>query len=223
MEGGQPDGFVASLTSEEIDDLLARGVRRQFRRGAFIFTEGDSSDHVVFVLAGRVKVSSFTAEGKEVVLAVRGPGELLGEFSALDGEPRMASVSAVEAVEVLVLPADRFELFLQDHARLAVMLLRSVIRKLREAERQRVEFGAYDAAGRVARRLVELVTRFGLETEQGVQITLALSQEELAGWTGSSREAVSKALRTFRDRGWIETKRRQIVVIDPQALRERAE
>ncbi len=219
------EGFGATLTAHEREDLISRGVRRPFRRGAFIMTEGEASDHVVVLLAGRAKVSSYTQDGKEVVLAVRGPGELLGDFSALDGGSRSATVSALEAIEALIIPADRFKLYLEDHARLAVMLLQTWSRRVRDADRKRVEFGAYDTPGRVARRLIELVERYGEgdgTDGNSVRISLSLTQDELAGWTGASREAVSKALREFRDRNWIVTGRRAITVLDVDALRARA-
>jgi CRP/FNR family transcriptional regulator, cyclic AMP receptor protein len=217
-----PEGFLGQLTEAEREDLGTRGVRRRFNRASFLMGEGQTADHVVIVLSGRVKVSSFTSDGREIVLAVRGPGDLLGELSALDGGPRSASVTALEPVEALVVPSDRFEDFLQDHARLAVLLLQTMSRRLRDADRKRIEFGAFDAASRVAKRLVELIERYGEECDDGVRINLALTQEDLAGWTASSREAVSKALKQFRDQGWIRTSRRRIVVVDPRALRERS-
>lgn len=213
------EGFGGTLTAVELDDLVSRGARRHFKRGAYLLTEGEISDHVAVVLTGRAKVSSFTPDGREVVLAVRGPGDLLGELSALDGGVRSASVSALEPVEALIIPSERFEHFLQDHARLAVMLLQMMSRRLRDADRKRIEFGAYDTPGRVARRIIELADRYGETEERGVRITLSLTQDELAGWSGASREAVSKALRHFRDRGWIETGRRSIVVLNVDALR----
>lgn len=216
------EGFGAALIPDEVDDLLQRGVRRTFRRGAFLMTEGEASDHVIVLLGGRAKISSYTAEGKEVVLAVRGPGDLLGELSAFDGEPRLATVSALEPIEALIIPSERFTRFLEDHPRLAILLLQNMTRRLRESDRKRVEFGAYDTPGRVARRLIELVERYGETEGANVRISLSLTQDELAGWTGSSREAVSKALREFRDRGWVTTGRRSIVVLDVDALKTRA-
>jgi CRP-like cAMP-binding protein len=213
------EGFGGTLTDVELDDLVSRGARRHFKRGAYLLTEGEISDHVAVVLTGRAKVSSVTPDGREVVLAVRGPGDLLGELSALDGGVRSASVSALEPVEALIIPSERFEHFLQDHARLAVMLLQMMSRRLRDADRKRIEFGAYDTPGRVARRIIELADRYGEAEARGVRITLSLTQDELAGWSGASREAVSKALRHFRDRGWIETGRRSIVVLNLDALR----
>jgi CRP-like cAMP-binding protein len=177
---------------------------------------------VIVLLSGRAKVSSYTAEGKEVLLAVRGPGDLLGELSAFDGEPRLATISALEPIEALIVPSERFTRFLEDRPRVAVLLLQMLTNRLRDSARKQVEYGAYDSAARVARRLVELVERYGTSEGPSVRIGLSLTQDELAGWTGASREAVSKALREFRDRGWVTTGRRSIVVLDVEALRNRS-
>ncbi|MEX0875359.1 MAG: Crp/Fnr family transcriptional regulator [Actinomycetota bacterium] len=218
------EGFGATVTPDEYKDLMARGVRRPFRRGAFLMTEGEASDHVIVLVSGRAKVSSYTKDGKEVVLAVRGPGELLGELSAVDGNPRSATVSALEPIEALIVRSEQFVEFLTEHPRLAIQLLQSTIRRLRDSDRKRIEFGAYDTPARVARRLLELVDRYGEAeaADKSVRISLSLTQDELAGWTGSSREAVSKALREFRDHRWITTGRRAIVVLDVEGLRGRA-
>lgn len=214
--------FLAALAEEEARALTAAGRRRRFPRGATIFLEGDASDHVVLVARGRVKVSYLTEEGREVVLAVREPGDLLGELSAIDGDPRSATATALEDVEGVVLDAGRFHAFLASHPRAAVVLLRTVTRRLRDADRKRVEFGALDTVGRVARRLAELAERFGVAGDAGVRIALPFTQEELAAWVGASRKAVTNALRQLRARGWIETGRKSIVICDLEALRKRA-
>jgi CRP/FNR family transcriptional regulator, cyclic AMP receptor protein len=216
------DGFVSTLGPGDFEALTAWGRGRRFRRGATLFNEGEDAGHVLIVRSGRVKISSYTFDGKEIVLAVRGPGELLGELSAIDGETRSATASAMEAVEVLAVPAEDFRAFLVTRPRVTVSLMQILSRKLRDADRKRIEFGAYDTVGRVCRRLVEMAERFGEQAGDGVRITLPLSQQELAGWTGSSREAVSKALQSLRGRGFIETARRGITVLDIEALRRRA-
>jgi CRP-like cAMP-binding protein len=215
-------GFLAALDDRERSDLLKRGGRRRYRRGAVVFHEGGGSDEIVVVLAGRVKVSTVTADGKEVVLAFRGPGDLLGELSAIDGEARSATVGALEAVEAAVVAANDFRAFLSAHPRVAILLLEMLARRLRDADRKRVEFGAHDTLGRVAARLVELAERYGEPVAGGVRITLPLSQEELAGWTGSSRVAVGKALHALRGLGWVRTERRRITVLDMEPLRRRS-
>ena len=204
------------------EQLRARARRRSYPRGVRLFSEGDTSDWVVVLEAGRVKASVATPEGREILLAVRGTGALLGELSAIDGAPRSATVTAVEPVEALVIDGADFRAFLATEADAAFGLLQLLTRRLRDADRKRIEFGASDTVGRVASRLVELIDRFGEAGEGRVRIGLPLSQEELAGWVGSSREAVSKALLFLRRHGWIETGRKEIVVLDLDALRRRS-
>jgi CRP-like cAMP-binding protein len=214
--------FFDLLRPDEQAALEAAGSLKRYPRGAVIFREGTPSASVVIVRSGRVKVSSATASGSEVVLAVRGPGALLGELSAIDGGPRSATVTTLEPLSALAIPSAEFERHLLAHARVAFVFMRELIRRLRDADRKRIEFGAHDTTGRVAARLVELADRFGEQTREGLHINLPLSQDELAGWTGSSREAVTKALRTLRAEGWIRTGRLRVVITDLDALRARA-
>ncbi|PZG13140.1 Crp/Fnr family transcriptional regulator [Nonomuraea aridisoli] len=216
----EPGEFLSLLTAEEVEAVRAAGRLRKWDRGATVINEGDTSDWVLVLLEGRVKVSSHTDSGTEVVLAVRGPGGILGELSAIDGSPRSATVTALEPISGIVVRD--FATFLESHGRIAVLLMQHVSFRLRDADRKRIEYGAYDTAGRVATRLLELAERYGEQTSAGVRVALPLSQDELAGWTGSSREAVSKALRMLRDRGLIETGRRRVVIHDVEGLRRRA-
>jgi CRP-like cAMP-binding protein len=210
------------LGPAHLEALKGRGWRRRFSRGSTLFEEGGPTDQVMIMLSGRVKISHFTADGREIILAVRGPGELLGELSAIDQDPRSATALAAEPVEALVLSVEDFQQFVSTTPRAAMVLLTGLVRRLREADRKRIEFAAYDTVGRVALRLLDLAKQFGEPAEKGVRITLPLSQQELAGLIGASREAVSKALQHLRKRGWVETQRRGISILDPEALAKRA-
>lgn len=204
--------------------LFRNGHRRRFGAGAIVFGEGDVSNRVVLVLSGRLKVSASSNDGHEVVLGYRERGDVLGEFAAIDGEPHLATVTAVEPTEALVLPADRFMAALEERPAASMALLRSVISRLRDADRKRLEFASLDATGRVARRLVELAERYG-EAEgegEGIHITLPITQQELAGWVSTSREAVSKSMHRLRERGLIDVHRRSVTVLDLEGLRRRA-
>jgi CRP-like cAMP-binding protein len=196
--------------------------KRRFNRSTTLMNAGTLSNSVVIILEGRVKLSFFTDEGHEVLLGIRGPGELLGELSALDGQPHSATATALEPVEAMIVATPDFHVFLLDHPRVSLMLLRMLTERLRDADEKRIEFAAYDSVGRVARRLVEMADRFGDQQDGGLLITLPLSQEELAGWTGSSREAVSKALQALRLKGLIDTKRRAVTILDLPGLERRA-
>jgi CRP/FNR family transcriptional regulator, cyclic AMP receptor protein len=214
--------FGAELSEHEWSDLTRHGHRRRLPTGTLLFLEGTRSDTVVLLISGQVKVFSSSAEGTEVILAVRGPGALLGEMAAIDDQPRSASVQAMEPVEVLTVGSREFTAFLHTHPRMMWLLLRVLTDRLRDADRKRAEFGVYDTLSRVARRLVELAERFGEPTEAGIRITLSFTQDELAGWVGASREAVANALRTLRTHGYLQTQRRIITVLDIKGLRHRA-
>lgn len=213
--------FGARLSERDRADLGRLGGRRRLPSGALLFLEGTRSETVVLVTSGRVKVFASAAEGTEVVLAVRGPGALLGELAMIDEQPRSASVQCMEPTEVLVIGAAEFVTFLHDHPRAMWLLLRILSSRLRDADRKRFEFGVYDTLGRVAHLLVELAERFGEPTESGIRIRLPITQDELAGWVGASREAVAKALRTLRTCGYLRTERRTVTVLDIRALRRR--
>lgn len=211
--------FFERLNDDERGALFAAGARTKRPRGTILFAEGDSSDRVVVLLGGRVKVACSSMDGHETVLAIRGEGDVLGELSALDGLPRSATATALEPVEILAVPVARFRRFLESHPRASFVLLQALSRRLRDADRKRLEFGAFDATVRVAARLVELAERYGRDADGVVHLRLPISQQELASWIGASREAVSKALGVLRRRGWIETSRLAVLVRDLEALR----
>lgn len=215
-------GFLVRLSEQEAGALFGRGRRRRYDTGTTIFHEGEVTDRVVLLLGGRAKIATVTEDGKEVMLGVRDPGDLLGEFSAIDGGPTSANVVALEPVDALVVETSAFKAWLTEHPRTALLLLEMVLGRLRDADRKRVEFSAHDTIGRVARRLFELAERFGVQTGDGVEIALPLTQDELAAWTGASRVGVSQALKSLRERGWVETRRRSITILDMAALKRRA-
>jgi CRP/FNR family transcriptional regulator, cyclic AMP receptor protein len=217
--GTEKHDFLSSLRPEDVAELNALGTVRAFERGQALFHEGQLVDRVLVLRSGVVKVTSTTSAGREVVLAFRGPGELVGDLAALDGKPRSATIRAVERVEALSLKALAFLGFLEARPAVALVLLRMLARRLRDADAKRIEFSASTTIERVAARLLEFSERFGLEDESGAMlIALPLSQEELAGATGASIESVGRALHTMRGLNCIETGRREIRIIDPQGL-----
>jgi CRP/FNR family transcriptional regulator, cyclic AMP receptor protein len=213
--------FLDALSEGQVGDLRALGRSRRYPMGSRLFNEREPGDAVLVLLSGRVKLSCATETGREALLGIREPGELIGEMSAIDGAVRSASATALEPVEVLSLSSAAFVGYLDRTPGVALVLVRMLNRRLRDADRKRIEFLAQDTVGRVCSRLVELADRFGEAGEGGTHIDLAITQEDLAGWTGSSREAVIRALRTLRELGWIATRRRGVTLLDVEMLRRR--
>jgi CRP/FNR family cyclic AMP-dependent transcriptional regulator len=221
--------FLGSLAADERTALGAIGHARSYRRGERMILEGDQNDTTYLVLEGRVRVFTGTPEGTEVTLCVRGPGDLIGEMGALDpGGRRSATVIALEPVRCRVIAARELQAFLEAHPRSTLALLRLVIGRLRGADRRRTEFGPYDATRRLARVLIEAAdeaatggTNTGLRERgtAGVLVGLALSQHELSGLIGASRESVARGMAELRRRGLVTTGRRSVTILDPDGLR----
>jgi CRP/FNR family transcriptional regulator, cyclic AMP receptor protein len=214
--------FLEALTPEEAADLRASGRERHFDAGVALFHEGDDAGSVIVLLAGRAKLTVPLSSDREVIIAVRGPGDLLGELAALVDAPRSATVVTIEPVDALIVSGSAFAAFLDRNARVGLVILRLVAERLLYADLQQAQFATHDVVGRVAHRLVELTDRFGVETGDGILLDVPLSQEELAGWTGASREAVNKALQVLRSLHMIQTGRRRLTVLDADGLRRLA-
>jgi CRP/FNR family cyclic AMP-dependent transcriptional regulator len=220
-----PASFLGMLDPEDRGALIGVGRPRRYNRGATIVIQGDHSDTVFVVVAGSVKVTQVTLEGREIVLAVDGPGDLLGWFEAVDpdGGPRTAANVALEPVDCRELTGEDFRGLLRSNPRLALVLLRWTIRRLKEADRRRIDATSLDTTHRLARFLVELADNQAQADAPRVDIEILLTQEELASLIAASRDTVVRAITALRSRGFIDTARRRITILDVNALRHYAE
>ncbi len=214
--------FLALLADAERDALAQLGVVRRFPRGGVLMFEGEPDERVMLLLSGRVKVTHVSHEGRELLLSIRDPGDVLGELAFIDRGSRTATVTALEPVEALVMPGQVFRSHLETTPRVAVVLLEIIARRFRDTTEKRLQFAASDTMGRLAARIIELADRYGEQGAAGVIVASPISQEELASWTGASRAGVAQSLQALRELGWIETQRRKLIVKDAGALRRRA-
>jgi CRP-like cAMP-binding protein len=219
----RPSEFLELLTEADREGLESIGRHVLADRPEVLLARGDAADRVLVLRSGRVKITVPTASGSDTVLTFRGPGALLGEQALIDDQPRGANVVAVEPVELLVVAASAFRSYLHQRPQVALAMLAMLSARLRASDARLTEFAAADTLGRVCARLVELCDVHGETGAEGsVLITLPITQDDLAGWTGASIESTAKALRALRSLGWITTGRRAIEVHDVKALRDRA-
>ncbi|MET8567264.1 Crp/Fnr family transcriptional regulator [Streptomyces sp. NPDC004783] len=221
QDDGFDDGvpFLARLEKEDRTALLGIGRPLRYRARSVILHQDEPSSHVLLLLHGWTKVTAIAANGYEALLALRGPGDIVGEGAALSGRHRSATVTALDAVEAVVIDRARFTAFLTAHPRAALRLLGLTTDRQRSTDRRRLEWAALSVRERLAVLLLELVRTHGNRTEEGVELTIGLSQQEFAGSVGSSREAVARLLKELRDRHVVVTRRRRIVVLRPEVLR----
>jgi CRP-like cAMP-binding protein len=205
----------------DINDMFAAGVRRSLHGGDLVCREGDPGEVVVIVLAGYVKLTKTAASGRQTMLELRGPGDVLGDMSIVDGAPQSANAIAMGDLDVCVIAAERFDRLRRERAGIANALLANTVRRLRQASGRQLELGTVDSLGRVCGRLVDLAASHGEPHPDGVVVAV-LSQQELADWAGVSRDGVVRALHELRDAGLVESGRGRVVIKDLTALGERA-
>jgi CRP-like cAMP-binding protein len=217
MDGG--DSFLQLLPAADREALLAAGTRRHLDAGEAVLHEGDTAHDTLVVVAGSLKITRTSLDGRELVVGVRTAGQLVGEVAAIDGRPRSASVWTLQPTQLQTIPVETFRRLLEEHPALALALLGWLCTLLRESADKVLEFGTQDALARVSRRLLELAPR--AEGSSPAPVELGVSQQDLAARCGLSREAVVKALRVLRSVGWIRQEGRQVVLLDVLALHER--
>jgi CRP/FNR family cyclic AMP-dependent transcriptional regulator len=213
--------FMESLEERDHAPLLELGHRREWQRGEALFYAADRAESAIVLTDGLVKIQKTTADGAEVVLALSGPGDLLGEISAVRDASRSATATALESAHGAVIPMPDLRAFLSAHPGALLALLAMTLRRLYSADERRIEFATAGSLARVASRLVELAERFGDGDGDGaVEVALPITQEELASWSATSRESAARALRTLRELRLIETHRMRLTVLDLGALRK---
>ncbi|MEU9605658.1 Crp/Fnr family transcriptional regulator [Streptomyces sp. NPDC048057] len=214
--------FLARLESDDRKALLNSGSPLAFPAREVLLREHEPSTHVLVILSGWAKVTSAAPNGYEALLALRGPGDLVGEQALLSGRPRGATVTALERIEALAVPADRFGALLDERHGIARKLLALTADRTRDSDRRRVQFASLTVQERLALLLLELIRTHGEESQDGVRLRAGLTQSDLAGSVGASREAVARLLKQLRDRGVVRTGRRGLVVVRPDVLRQMA-
>jgi CRP/FNR family transcriptional regulator, cyclic AMP receptor protein len=213
-------GFLNILGETERSALRAAARPRTYPNRMPLCHEGDESDHVVVIESGWAKVTSATENGHEVMLAVRGPGDLVCEGAVLGHRRRSATVAAISPLQSLIIPAGRFIAFLDEFPQAWRLVSETVVRRLDDADRRLQAHASASGTQRLALLLVELSEHYGERLPDGaIEIRPPLSQEELAGRVDSSRETVARVLKDWRARGLVRTGWRRITILDLPGLR----
>lgn len=220
---GPERSFWGMLARAERTTLYDAGYVRVFTAGAAVMHEGESPRNVLVLISGYARVIASSPEGAEVSLALRGPGDVLGEMSVADGLPRSAAVVAMNRLAALIVPAQRFSRLLDRNPLISRALLAVVSGRLRDADHERIGYAGTTVGQRLVLLLVKLATQYGVSTNEGVVVTLSMTQTDLAHMIGGSREAVARGLRELRRRNIVLTGRRRIAIRNLGALTSIAE
>ena len=214
--------LFSSLDDDAAASLRSSMSETRIGRGDVLFHEGDSGDRLYVVTDGKIKLGRTSADGRENLLAILGPGQMFGELSLFDPGPRSATATAVTPCTLMSLGHDELLRWLEDQPSVARALLHQLAARLRKTSDVVADLVFSDVPGRVAKALLDLSRRFGRTADDGIHVHHDLTQEELAQLVGASRETVNKALADFASRGWLRLEARSVVILDVERLRRRA-
>ncbi|HZE65957.1 MAG TPA: Crp/Fnr family transcriptional regulator [Sporichthyaceae bacterium] len=213
--------LFAGLDTASLEVLAGLAVVRQYKRGQFIFQQGDPGDAMFAMLSGSVKVLVNSPDGGQVLFCTLEPEDCFGELSFLDGRARSAAIETVGPVQVIVLTRAAVDAVLDTHPAIARALLVYLCDMVRRLSEQTADLVFLDLEGRLAKCLDRLAEERGIVEPEGIRLDLALTQSDLAGMVGGSRPSVNQALASFSRRGYLRTESRSIVITDRAGLRRR--
>ena len=207
-----------NMPPEMLRQLATHLQQVSFRAGRDIFHEGDPGSAMFIVLSGTVRIYIPSAGGRDVVLAVHRDGDIFGEMALLDNGPRSASAQTIDPAQMLRLNASDFDSVLDEHPEAARAIIEVLVERLRQTNQSIQDAYLLDVPGRLARRLLLIADEHGRDADDGREIGLRLSQQELANMIGASRVAVNKQLQAWRQRGIVNVNRQRISILDPETL-----
>ena len=193
-----------------------------FPRGRTVFAQGEPGDRLYIIISGKVKIGNRSPNGQETLLAILGPSDMFGELSVFDPGPRTSSATTITAVRAVSMDRDALRTWIADRPEIAEQLLRVLARRLRRTNNNLADLIFTDVPGRVAKLLLQLAQRFGIQDDGALRVTHELTQEEIAQLVGASRETVNKALAEFAHRGWIRVDVKTVWICDSERLARRA-
>jgi CRP/FNR family cyclic AMP-dependent transcriptional regulator len=214
-------GLFQGVDLDAVNALVGQLRPVEFPRGHVFFTEGQLGDQLFIIVSGKVKLGHRTWDGRQSLFAIRGPSDTFGELSAFDPGPRTSTATAVTVVCVAPVERDVLWAWIGTRPAIADRMLRVLARRLRRTDDIMSDLIFTDVPGRVAKQLMRLAQRFGVQEDGAMRVTHDLTQVEIAQLVGASREAVNKVLTDFSRRGWIQLEGKTLLITDSERLAHR--
>ncbi|MGW3107689.1 Crp/Fnr family transcriptional regulator [Streptomyces sp. NPDC001100] len=210
--------FLARLETKDEAALLEQGHTLEFAARETLVRQYEPSTLVYFILSGWCKVSAASGDGYVALLALRGPGDVVGESAAVTGRPRSATVTALGPVSAMAVRGEHFTEFLDCHPAATAALLALLADRARASDRRRLEFASMPARQRLAVLLLDLARVHGRVTPKGIELDVPLTKEELAGSVGVSRRMIQRLLQELRAYEAVVTGHRALLITRPDIL-----
>ena len=210
--------LLEGVDQVRLQQLAAAVEIREIPRRQVIYLPGDPGDRVFFINGGRVKCSKVTRDGKELTLAYRGAGQLFGELCIIDGTPRDEMAEAMKNAIITEVPRELFTELLQTDNKLCFNFACIIGDRRRQIETKLEHLVFRDVQAKLAALLLDLGKEYGVECEDGLQIGLKITHQEMANLIGSTRETISLTLAQFKKKSLLDLNGRTVVLKDQEGL-----
>lgn len=211
--------LLGGLSDQEIQRVADVAVQQNYKTGNTIVRADEPGRAFYTVIEGEVRIFSISKDGREITFSVIYPGDFFGELSLLDEGPRSASAVAFGDTSVLVIYKNDFIDLLKGFPAISLALMRKLAARLRDTDRHLETVAFYNRTGKVAWALLKLAEKGEWDDRGRVKLP-SLTHQEIANLIVSSRESVSRAMSFFITKGWIESHKRQITLVDKEELRK---
>jgi CRP/FNR family transcriptional regulator/CRP/FNR family cyclic AMP-dependent transcriptional regulator len=213
--------LFTNLTDAELKLLSSASSVKTFVKNQTIIHKSDEGDTFFSILAGKVKVVLTDEEGREYIVGILKQNEFFGELALLDGEPRSATVVAMMRTDVLVLKREDFLSQMTTNPEMCIKILGVLGVRLRKANQHIESLVFLDVCGRLARMLLDMAETQGRETGEGIIVEVEHSRTDLANLIGTTRETLTRALKTLENMGYIDIRKNQFLIMNAAGLRGR--
>lgn len=209
----------SSLDSSDLNKINEITIERHFRKGSIIFMEGDPGEAFFFIKSGKVKIFKITPDGRELIFAILSEGDVFAEVTLFNDINYPASAEILEDASLGMIKNKDLEALIGDHSELALPIIKVLSRKLFNSQQKVKELALGDTYMRTAQTLIKLAEAHGKVTDEGIEVKLDISRQELANMIGTARETVSRALSQFKKEGSIDISGKKIIVLNMNKLK----
>jgi CRP-like cAMP-binding protein len=206
--------LFSELSDKDLERIIQLASKQKYHKDNIILIEEEVGSTMFIILWGRVKISRISDDGREVILSILSDGDFFGEMSLLDGHTRSANVTAIEESELLVIRREEFLQMLRDYPQIAINLLKELAQRIRKSDEHIKSLSLQDATGRVASTLLRIAEDSGVFRRGQVEIAELPLQQDLANMAGTSRETISRVIKSLTEDGYLKKQGGKIIILD---------
>ncbi len=211
--------LFSELSDEEIKAISDVAVKQFYKKDNMVLIEEEVGSTMFVILDGRVKISRISDEGREVILSILCDGDFFGEMSILDGQTRSANAVTLEDTNLLIFRRENFLQMLYDYPQIAINLLKELAQRLRRSDSQIKSLSLQNALGKVASTLLRIADDSGTIKQGKVEISQLPPQQDLANMAGTSRETISRVIKSLSHLGYVTKQGGKLIILDYERFR----